>query len=486
MKKCLLILVLFPVIVFAQNPPDTLWTKTFGGDQDEIARSIQVTNDGGYIIAGTMGPYNATDIILVKTDSDGNIVWEQTYNNQLKDKGYSVIQTLDGGFIVAGSTYPDEQNNYDIWIIKTDQNGNVIWESTYGGIDNEHAMSVIQLDDGSFVIVGNTTSYGSGCYDMWLFKIDLDGNMIWDYTFGGVANEGAISLQQTFDGGFVIVGWAEIGGSDIDVLLVKTDQNGVIIWENTFDITDVERGNSVLQTEDYGYIIAGYTEIAETSNADALLIKVDQDGELEWYNTYGGSEDEILWDVLLTENSEYIMVGSTGSSGAGNDDVWVIKTDECGELIWDITFGGNEEDVAYSIQKINEEGFIIGGFSEVNSADNKDIFLIRLGSEAGLNDYLMPNVNEQNHLYQNYPNPFNPTTTISFSIQNECEVEISIYNIKGQKVKQFISSRLSAGNHSIVWNGDDESGNAVSSGVYLYELTVNGKSEIVNKCLLMK
>ena len=485
MNFFLLIIVFFPVIVFAQNPPDTLWTKTFGGNLDETARSIEVTNDGGYIFVGTTGPFNASDIILIKTDSGGNIEWEHIFDNQLRDRGNSVIQTLDGGFIVAGSTYPEEQNYYDVWIIKTDQNGDIIWESTYGGEDNEHATSIIQLDDGSFVITGNTTSYGSGLYDMWLFKINIDGNLIWDYAFGSEANDGAISLQQTLDGGFIIAGWTELPGSDIDVLLVKTDQNGVIMWENTFDITDVERGNSVLQTDDCGYIIAGYTEIAGSNNADALLIKVDQDGELEWSNSYGASEHEIIWDILLTENSEYIMVGSTGSSGAGNDDAWIIKTDESGELIWDITIGGSEEDGAYSIQKINEEGFIIAGFSEVNSADNKDILLIRLGSEVGINDHLIPNVNEQNYLYQNYPNPFNPTTTISFSIPNESEVDISIYNLKGQKIKN-LPVILSGDEGSAIWNGDAESGKQVGSGIYLYKLNLNGKTEAIKKCLLLK
>ncbi len=485
MKKLILILVLFPIIIFAQNPPDTLWTKTFGGDQDEIARSIQVTNDGGYIIVGTIGPFNDSDIILTKTDSDGNVTWEHTFDNQLRDRGNSVIQTLDGGFIVAGLTLIDDSND-EVWIIKTDQNGDITWENTYGGENNEFATSIIQIVDGSFIIAGITSSYGSGLIDMWLFKIDLDGNLIWDYTFGGTANEGAISLRQTLDGGFVIVGWTEIDGSDIDVLLVKTDQNGVLMWESTFDITDVERGNSVLQTEDGGYIISGYTELAGTSNADALLIKVDQDGELEWSNSYGGSEDENAWDLLLTDNNEYIMVGSTGSFGAGNDDTWIVKTDGSGELIWDITFGGSEEDGAYSIQNINENGYIIAGFSEVYGAGNKDVYLIRLGSEVGANDYLFPNVSDQNYQLSNHPNPFNPTTTFSFSISNESEVDISIYNIKGQKVKQLVSDQLSSGQHSVIWNGNDESGEPVGSSVYLYKLNVNGKKEAIKKCLLLK
>ena len=488
MKKRFVIILFVSLIysLFAQNPPDILWTKTYGGNEDEIARSIQLTTDEGYIIIGNIGPFNTSDILLFKTDQDGNLIWEQTFDNQFQDRANSVIQTLDGGFIVAGSTFLDSPNFYDAWLIKTDQNGNVVWDSTYGGGDDEFAISIIQLNDGKYVIAGNTASYGAGCFDIWLYKIDQVGNLEWQCTFGGEANEGAISLQQTLDGGFIIAGWTELPGSDIDVMLIKTDQNGMLLWESTFNITDEERANSVSQTEDGGYIITGYTEIAGTSNADALLIKVGQDGELEWYNTYGGYEDEIAWDVLLTDNNEYIIVGFTESFGAGNDDAWIVKADENGDLIWDITLGGSEEDWAFSIQNTNDDGFIIAGYTESFGAGNKDAYLIRLGSEVGVNNYFLPNVTDQHYLYSNYPNPFNPSTTISFNLQEKGEIKLEIYNIKGQKVKTLVSSNLRKGTHSFIWNGVDNSGKLVGSGIYFYKLNVNGKTEAVKKCLLMK
>ncbi|MCK4312893.1 MAG: T9SS type A sorting domain-containing protein [Candidatus Cloacimonetes bacterium] len=497
MKKRLIIVLFLSLIysLFAQNPPDTLWTKTYGGNEDEVARSIQLTNDEGYIVTGNIGLFYTSDILLFKTDQDGNIIWEHTFDNQFQDRANSVIQTLDGGFIIAGSTFLDSPNFYDAWLIKTDQNGNVIWDSTYGGEDSEVATSIIQLNDGSFIIAGNTTSYGSGCFDMWLFKIDQEGNLEWQHTFGGEANEGAMSLQQTLDGGFIIAGWTELPGSDIDVLLVKTDQNGLLMWESTFNITDEERANSVLQTDDGGYIIAGYSETTSTSNADALLIKVDQGGDLEWYNTYGGSEDEMAFSVLQTDDSEYIIAGFTESFGAGSDDVWIIKTDQDGNLIWDITLGGSEEDLAYSIQQTNDDGFILAGYTESFGAGNKDAYLIRLSSEVGVNDHILPNVINQHYLYSNYPNPFNPAiagaghspaTTISFSIPEESKVEVTIYNIKGQKVKTITDDHFEKGIHSVTWNGEDKFGNPISSGVYLYKLDVNGKTEAVKKCILLE
>jgi hypothetical protein len=409
-----LIIVLFVSLIyslFAQTPPDTLWTQTYGGNEDEIARSMQVTNDGGYIITGNIGPYYSSEILLIKTDQGGNIIWEHSFGDQYHDGAYSVIQTLDGGYIVAGSTFLDSPNFYDAWIIKTDQNGNAIWDNTYGGGDDDFAMSIIQLDDGNFVIVGSSTSYSTSYFDAWLFKIDQDGNLEWENTFSGESNDNGTCLQLTSDGGFILGGYREVFG-DMDVLILKTDQNGIMVWENTFDINDMDGATSILLTNDGGYMIVGFSQTDSTSDIDALLIKVDEDGDLEWFNTYGDSEDEMALSVLQTDESEYIVAGFTESFGAGNRDVWLFKTDQDGNMIWDVTFGGSEEDLAYSLQNTNDDGFVLAGYTKSYGAGNKDAYLIRLGSEVGVNDHLLPNVNDQYFLYSNYPNQIIPTPSI--------------------------------------------------------------------------
>ena len=482
MKKQLFVILLVSLTtaLFAQTPPDTLWTKTYGGSEDEIARCMQVTNDEGYIVTGNIGEYNNSDILLFKTDQNGNIIWEHTFDNQFQDRANSVIQTLDGGFIVAGSTFLDSPNFYDAWLIKTDQDGYVIWDSTYGGEDSDHAMSVIQLDDGKFVIVGSSSSYGSGYFDAWLFKIDQEGNLEWENTFSGEANDNGMFLQLTPDGGFIIAGGREFYGSDIDVLLIKTDQNGILMWDNVFDISDFDLATSILQTEDEGYIIAGLSETDTTSNADALLIKVDEDGDLEWFNTYGGSEDEMAFSVIQTDDGDYFVAGFTESFGAGNRDVWLFKTDENGNLIWDITLGGSEEDLAYSIQQTNDDGFIIAGYTESYGAGNNDAYLIRFGSEVGVNDHLLPNVNDQHYLYSNYPNPFNPETMISYQLPADSKVDLKIFNIKGQLVETLVNDFKPAGEHSIVWNAENQ-----ASGIYFYKLKA-GNFEKNRKMILIK
>ncbi len=481
MKKQLFVLFLVSLTtaLFAQTPPDTLWTRTYGGNDDEIARCIQVTNDEGYIVTGNIGEYNNSDILLIRTDQDGNIIWEHTFDNQFQDRANSVIQTLDEGFIIAGSTFLDSPNFYDAWIIKTDENGDVVWDSTYGGEDSDHAMSVIQLDDGKFVIVGSSSSYGSGYFDAWLFKIDQEGNLEWENTFSGESNDNGMSLQQTLDGGFVITGYREFY-DEWDVLLLKTDQNGIMVWDNTFDINDTDAASSILLTNDGDYMLAGFSQIDSTYITDALLIKVDEDGDLEWFNTYGGSEDEMALSVLQTDDSGYIVTGFTESFGAGNRDVWLLKTDEDGNIIWDITFGGSEEDLAYSIQQTNDDGFILAGYTRSYGAGNKDAYLIRLGSEVDVNDHLLPNVANQHYLYQNYPNPFNPETTISFSFQNNSNVELSVFNIKGQLVETLVNEFKLAGEHSIIWNAENQ-----ASGIYFYKLKA-GEFEEIKKMILIK
>jgi len=210
-----------------------VWMKTFGGGKEERGQSVQQTDDGGYIITGTTYSFGAGsfDVWLIKTDQNGNKIWDKTFGGKSADFGNSVQQTTDGGYIIAGSLSWDRL----LFLIKTDRNGNMIWNDTFGGSGEEEGKSVQQTVDGGYIITGYTNSFGNGYSDVWLIKTDSDGNKVWDNTFGGTSFDYGTSVQLTTDGGYIITGYTNsFGNGYSDVWLIKTDSDGNKVWDNTF------------------------------------------------------------------------------------------------------------------------------------------------------------------------------------------------------------------------------------------------------------
>jgi hypothetical protein len=391
MKKLYpLLCVLFLIYWGCEEPEEKdesiTFVKTIGGSSYDYGSSVQQTTDGGYIITGSTydGGSNTGDIWLIKTDSNGDSLWTQTFGGLEHENSYSVQQTTDGGYIITGSTRSFGNGSNDVWLIKTDSQGNEEWNQTFGGSDSDVSISLQQTSDGGYIITGGTNSYGNGNGDVWLIKTDPQGNEEWNQTFGSNDNQdNSFSVQQTEDGGYVITGFTRVFGNGFyDIWLIKTDSNGDSLWTNTFGGSDWEWGKSVQQTEDGGYVITGFTGSFGNGLFDVWLIKTDTNGNEEWNQTFGGSGDDLGHSVQQTEDGGYIVTGHTNSYGNGEDDVWLIKTDSEGNEEWNQTFGGSYTDRGYSVQQTTDGGYIVTGHTNSYGNGEDDVWLIKTDSEG--------------------------------------------------------------------------------------------------------
>ena len=313
----------------------TSWLRTYGGTNDDGGESVQQTTDGGFIIAGCTESFGAggADFYLIKTDDSGDTLWTKTYGGTGYDYGNFVRQTTDGGYIVVGCTKSFGTGGYDVYLVKTNNSGDTLWTRTYGGESDEWGCSIRQTTDGGYVIAGITGSLGVDTADVYLLKTNASGDTLWTRTYGGTGFDWGNSVQQTTDGGYIIAGTTStFGAGSDDVYLVKTNAQGDTLWTRTYGGTGEDYGNSVQQTSDGGYIIAGWTESFGAGLTDVYLIKTNASGDSLWTRTYGGTSYDEGNSVQQTKDGGYVIAGYTTSSGTGNVDVYLIKTDSLGDV----------------------------------------------------------------------------------------------------------------------------------------------------------
>jgi hypothetical protein len=376
------------VALFTQSAyAQVSFAKTYEGTYYDWAYSVQQTSDGGYILAGYTGSFGAGgwDIFLIKTDANGNIIWAKTYGGTDDNGASSVQQTSDGGYIVAGLTTSFGAGLSDVFLVKTDASGNIIWAKTYGGTGDDLVSSVQQTSDGGYIVAGETRSFGAGGWDIFLIKTDASGNIIWAKTYGGTNDDRASSVQQTSDGGYIVAGrTASFGAGLDDILLIKTDANGNIIWAKTYGGIYYDLAYSVQQTSDGGYIVAGRTGSFGAGGWDIFLIKTDANGNIIWAKTYGGIYEDFATSVQQTSDGGYIVAGRTGSFGAGGTDAFLIKTDASGNVQWAKTYGGTDYDLAYSVQQTSDGGYIVAGETWSFGASLSDVFLVKTDASGNM------------------------------------------------------------------------------------------------------
>ena len=381
----------FILLIFAAGNVcgQVVFQSTIGGIEDQNRMySVYQTEDGGYIGTGyteAFGPTDEPDAYVVKTDRLGNEEWKRVIGGAGNDRGREIRQTDDGGYIMVGYTGSYGMGYLAVWLVKFDDEGNVEWSKAYGGDGDDRGFDIEITDDGGYILAGYSDSYNpEEEHDILLIKTDSEGELEWSNTYGGPAESRAYGVNQTSDGGFVVSGrTASYGaGDDDNIFLVKTDSDGLLEWSNAYGEEEEDRSYSVIQTEDDGYVIAGRTLNHRNGVYDIIVIKAEENGDIEWAKVYGGIGDDIGRDVKETPEGD-LVIAAYGLSGAGNQDMaYAIRLNSDGDLLWSRGYGGPERDRCFSVDLTSDKGAVFGCYSENYSGDELEYYIIKTDEEG--------------------------------------------------------------------------------------------------------
>jgi uncharacterized delta-60 repeat protein len=307
--------------------------------------------------------------------------WAKSYGG---DAARSIQPTTDGGYLVVGSTTAFGAGGQDICVLKLAGDGSVSWHKTYGGSADDAGYSGLQTVDGGYVVAGSTASFGAGGSDLWVLKLGPDGTVGWQKCYGRVGDDVGNSIQQTTDGGYIVAGSRSGSGA---VWVLKLASDGSVSWQKSYGSGTDTVAYAVQQTADGGYILSGETYVvAGTYLHDAWVLKLASDGSVNWQKRYGGSGDETAFGIRQTADGGYIVVGSKVSSSSGAD-VWVLKLASDGSVSWQKLYAsilGSDYihyDCGRSVQQTADGGYIVAGASEITYGDYV-FWLVKLSSNG--------------------------------------------------------------------------------------------------------
>jgi putative intracellular protease/amidase len=367
-----------------------VWARTYGGEEAEGARDVCACPDGGFLVAGYTFSHGTgdADLLVVKTDAMGEMEWSRTFGGAGTEYGNACLSLLDG-YLVAGYTSSFGSGGKDVYVIKLDEKGKEIWSKTFGGPSWDVGKAICESGDGNFYVCGYTHSFGKGEEDVYLIKFDKDGNKHWSKTFGGDRLDMANSISLTEDNGLLIGATSGSFSSNTDFFLIRLDDKGEELWSKTY-AAEGQRGhafdwcNKMIGTRDGGAILTGYADNQDVM--DVHLIKTDADGNQMWARTLGNQPFyDFGNDIVEMADGSCIVAGTTKSISKSkeiyNNDVYFVKLDSSGNVLWEKSFGGAESDWATSATMAENGDVVMAGYSGSAGSGFFDLLVFRIRNQ---------------------------------------------------------------------------------------------------------
>lgn len=323
-------------VIDTDSTGQLMWGRIYGGDHVDIAKDICPTQDGGYIITGNTRSFQpdvhekdkSKELLVLKIDKEGNIEWSKTYGGDNHDYGFCIRQTLDGGYIIAGETNSFGSSSSDVYVLKIDYEGNIQWSKRMGGKNLEYAFEIVETYDG-YVLAGETNTFGVGQYDIFLMKIDKDGEVIWTKTYGGVSEEYGYDLEYTEDEGFVLTGSSySFGLGKLDYYVLRLDKQGNILWGRVYGGESDDQAHSVKELKNGDLLVAGFSSsfFHQLNGEDVYVLRLSDKGVVRWSKIYGGKFGDYAVYCLESKKGDFLVAGETASfNGFDDRDTYVIR-----------------------------------------------------------------------------------------------------------------------------------------------------------------
>ncbi len=490
---------------------DIVWQKKYGGTNTETGRTLVATSDGGFIIGGhtfssdvdVVDNNGSCDYWIIKTDDEGVMEWQTTLGGMQQDYGFTIITTTDGGYAVMGTTSSIDgditsqhggASTSDYWLIKLTTAGEIDWQRCYGGTSFDNGYALIQTTNGGYAICGGGGSSDGdmtgqvGGSDYWLLKLSSIGDIEWQKAFGGVGGDTAHSLVQADDGGYVMAGKSGSWDSGVvtgnhgsdDFWIVKADADGELVWQKSLGGTQQDIAQSICKTSDGGYAIAGSTgsndgDVADFEGTyDYWVIKLNDDGELQWQNSLGGWNDDKAYSIAPTLDGGFVVTGFVMSDDvdvtdyhAGHD-IWLVKLDDTGALEWGRALGGAGYEDGHCVLQLNATDYVLTGTSSSIDGDAtetnglEDVWLVKLSLADNIEK-----IPAENFQVEFSPNPFFAQTICTLKGINAPQLaEFLLTDVQGKTV---LRSNIVNGK-CVIERG------VLAAGVYTYSVMgVSGK-----------
>jgi hypothetical protein len=470
------------MVVLAQAP-DTVWTRHFGGGGFDEGNSVVETPDGGYLVVGMTDSLgvNWRDIYLIKLNDTGDTLWTRTYGGNGGDIANSITTVTEGGYVIAGCTSAYGSWS-DIYLLRIDELGDTLWTKTYGWSYSDCASAVQQTNDGGFVLVGSSYDSISEQSSVCIIKTGSSGDSLWTHIYGGF--DYASDIRQTLNGEYFVVGGKySTGSSPVSGYLLRLNSQGDSLWSRIYGDSCLSDFSSVEILEDGGLAMAGSIQLDEYGPWYYYLVRTNSIGDTIWTRRYGSLNYNLAYDLAQTVDGGFILVGyGWGNETSGRSDCYIVRTNSAGDTLWTCAYGydGPSADFGKCVAVTSDGGYIIVGCLNLGMLD-VDAYVIRMRPDiVGVGPKNKNNVANTYSLCPLYPNPFNSVATISYQVPVRGRVRVIIYNILGQEVTTVEDGVVNPGSYSVAWEPKE-----LPSGIYFIRMEAAGFQK-TQKVVLLK